>query len=217
MPSAASRMPALRRIRPVMPRRTNRPAPGRRHVLPGARAVSRNGPKGVPPFGVGTPPIRDRSKLRRPAPGRCDAPFRRWSRGPRRTRRQLEQEPATRTGEWHVTTQRARSGGNSPRCGTRSVTDDKPPPQRRGGPGGRRVLPPSGRPVARKWIGRSGGPEHDGSPAPPPPREAPDRAVLGVKPHACGRATSPARIRQVILHRRLTKGCACPRSIVSRP
>ncbi|MCW5251108.1 MULTISPECIES: hypothetical protein [unclassified Streptomyces] len=44
------------------------------------------------------------------------------------------------------------------------MTDDKTPPQRRGGPGGRRVLPPPGRTVDEEWIGRSGGPEHDGSP-----------------------------------------------------
>ncbi|EFG05604.1 Hypothetical protein SCLAV_0528 [Streptomyces clavuligerus] len=33
------------------------------------------------------------------------------------------------------------------------------------------------------------------------------RSFLGVKPHG-GRETSSTRTRQVILHRRLTKGCA---------
>ncbi len=41
-----------------------------------------------------------------------------------------------------------------------------------------------------------------------------DREALGVKPRR-GRATSPARTRQVILHRRLTKGCACLRRFMS--
>ncbi|AXL87356.1 hypothetical protein C4J65_02785 [Streptomyces sp. CB09001] len=33
---------------------------------PDASGPGRNGPNDVPPFGVGTPPIRDRSKLRHP-------------------------------------------------------------------------------------------------------------------------------------------------------
>ncbi|CAK7282677.1 hypothetical protein SGPA1_20652 [Streptomyces misionensis JCM 4497] len=52
----------------------------------------------------------------------------------------------------------------------------------------RRVAVVAGRPCERTGI-RSG-------------------PTLGVKPRQRGRATSPARIRQVILHRRLTKGCA---------
>ncbi|QNR95659.1 Hypothetical protein SLIV_31597 [Streptomyces lividans TK24] len=99
---------------------------------------------------------------------------------------------STRTGEWHVTTQRARSVGNSPWGGTRSVTDDKPSPPRRGGPGGRRVLPPSGRPVAREvdrqeWRTRARRVAGTAASA-----RGTGPAVLGVKPHtAAGQLRQP--------------------------